>query len=264
MKLPPFDHSKNARKYDRFGEFYNELENRHYWGYNANPFIMLETGEFFISRGRFPPDKRHTYEGLNISIMGSADPLFAHLMNGKKLLTPDGDEVKRSWLNQETYQTLIIDHDTNHVVRSSWPNNSDFDKADTRIPPRLRKYASVYWAGEGEPPMGRKPLSLSAPHPKDDEAVAHVDSLVAACKAWNALADEAQEARTDTWAAHKPDGSTGKYIPNPYYIGVGPFVFNELLKMSFDTMTWGEKKRLALRGYWPRRLETEVTYLIIQ
>lgn len=56
MKLPEFNHAE--RKWDRFREFYNEIGVGVWFYQNTNPFIMLETGEFFLNRGRFAPDMR--------------------------------------------------------------------------------------------------------------------------------------------------------------------------------------------------------------
>lgn len=264
MKLPEFNHAE--RKWDRFREFYNEIGVGVWFYQNTNPFIMLETGEFFLNRGRFAPDMRKFYKDLNITIFGSTDPAWSSFLNQRsaRILTPDNQEVTKAWLTQGRYQTLIFDHDHNMVVRASDAGSWNSDQTDKRIPTRLRPVAGTYWAAAGEPPIGRAPIAVSEPDPLSKADREHVNGIIAACKAWNTLSEEANgKMENQAWSptVHKP----GSYerMPNPYYINPAPFTAAELLNLEYANLTWGEKKRIAQTLVKPRRKITEVTHLII-
>ena len=260
MKLPAFSHAAGDRKWDRFREFYNEVEvGQHYYN---NPFIMFETGEFIITRSRFNPTARKHYGRLNISLHGSTDARWSTFLKNKnaKLKTPDGDEVLFSWLNDGRYQTILVDHDSGRVVRCSI--DPDCDK---RIPARLRHCANVYFACDKEPPIGGKPLILTEPAQLTGIDKKHVDYIVSACKAWNTLAEEAQILQGANTSRMLYDYAKGQFYDNPHYIPSEKMPVEKLLNATYTDLTWSEKKQIVTKGVKHRRKITAdvVTHLNI-
>lgn len=260
MKLPDFNHAKGYRKFDRFGEFYNEVnEQAFWWGYNSAPFVLFETGEFILTQARFKPKRRGEYKHLGVSILASTDYDFAKMLKDRKLLTPDGDEVLPSWLNQKAYQSLWVDHDHNRVVRLGYGRGKEHREA---ITPRLRSYASLYYASGNDAPVGGGMIEVSRPSKLTKDERAHIDMLRAACKAWDAIAEEAK-VPAGVWPSQQYNYNGGKCEVNPYYYSSKPAPVGALLKLEYADMTYAQKKQLLNSGVTHRRDVTTFSHLTI-
>lgn len=260
MKLPDFNHTKGYRKFDRFGEFYNEVnEPNVWWGYNASPFVLFETGEFIVTQARFKPERRGDYDKLGISICASTDYFFAKLLQDRKLLTPDGDEVLPSWLNQKAYQSLWVDHDHNRIVRLQYDRGKAHRDA---ITPRLRDKATIYYASTKDMPVGGGMIEVNQPNKLTKDERAHLNMLRAACNAWNTIAEEAR-IPAGIWPNQPHIWENNEYKQNPYYFPPKPAPVGALLKLEYADMTWAQKKQLLMSGVTHRRDVTTVPYLTI-
>lgn len=259
MQLEPFNHS--TRRWDRFREFYNYIDVVNSRSYHYEPFIHLETGEVIITQGYYRPSYRRFYEKFNVGIFNSDDFRWSSQLKNKRLTTPDGDEVKMSWLNNRGAQHLWFDDATQVVVAM---HHATHDKVDKRIPARLRNNALVYYPAPNEQPIGASSISVTQVDKLNDDEKAHVRNIVAACKAWNTLSEEAQvpqDAYTNTWPHHPTTYSNGSWIANPYYYAKGPAPVSALLLRDFATMPWAERKQVAMNGILSRRKTTTFTHL---
>jgi len=204
MKLPPFDHSR--QEWDHYKRFHVD---------NGN-FVQLDTGELIctIHSPQPRPGVRREYRAYNLEIVGTND---SHL---PALKTKGGEIVKRAWLNRGAMQTLLIDRDTKHVVRLDgfFRNKREGDAFCARVPVNLRGRCAVYFAGEGQTPVG-SPVKVGKPTEYTKEEIAHAKTLVAACKVWHEM--------------EQPKVWTGKH----YNIG-------EMQKFTFADMT--EHQRIGV------------------
>jgi len=260
MKLEPFNHA--TKKWDRFKEFYNEVELISARSYYHAPFIQLETGEFIVTQGYYKPKYRRHYEAQNIAIANSDDYRWSGVLTQYKLTTPDGDIVKPSWLNNKGAQALWIDYDTNHVVHIQSPGYQQ--ERNKRIPKRLRDTAQVYYAAPDEAPIGACPIRVTEVDKLNRDEKDHVNSIRAACKAWNELSEEAKVNQPST--VHVPNvysPATRSYVSNPHYYSRQPMHVSDLLHLDFNTLDWQARKRVATCGVVSRKKTTEFTHLLL-
>ena len=121
--------------------------------YNLPPFVVFTTGEVICTT---PNPDRVKYHHLNVEVVATADDRCP------TLVTPDGLEVKKTWLDVNGMQTLLIDYDTKRVVRLDTTIPSELDTRPARFRDDGRLVRSrAYFPGPGLPPVGG-PVRLSA------------------------------------------------------------------------------------------------------
>ena len=261
MNLEPFNHAR--KQWDRFKEFYHPadlISSRYYY---HEPFIQFETGEFIVTQSYFKPRYRKLYEAFNVSIMHSDDWHWQKLLNDKRLTTPDGDEVKRSWLNNRGAHSLWIDHDSGHVV------DLGIDaKENQRIPKRFRTAAYVYYAAPNEAPISNGTIDVVEVDKLNADEKAHVSTLVAQCKAWDALSEEAKippGREHSIYSSTIYDANTRAYVTNQCFVPTAKVSVSYLLNeaKTFDDLIWQTRKRIVMRGIESRRKTTNFSHLIL-
>lgn len=257
MKLEPFNHS--AKRWDRFKEFYVNVSGGVRYDWHEGPFVQFESGEFIVTQAHYKPAERRLYKDLNVAIYSTNDFNWKVLLHSHKLTAPDGRRIKPTWLSQRGSQTLWVDHDSGHVVATGRMRLDN-----THIPKRFRSKAVVYYAAPDEAPIGSSPIDVSEVDMLDRQAKAHVMEIIAACKAWNALSEEAKVPlnwktdHTSVW-----DNVTLNYTRNQYFIPPSKIGVDVLLKTDFVSMTWQQRKQVALRGVKSVRKVTEYTHLLL-
>lgn len=257
MQFPEFNHTE--KKWDEFKEFHNNVTPYSTYNSYKTPFVLFESGEFIITSNYFSPSKRKQYQTLNLSLFMSRDMSWRSWLKPIKFTTPDGDEVKRSWLEVGGSQTLVHDHDSQRTVRlgSKWTDSS---KSNSLIPLRFRSVAYMYCAGKGEPPIGRSQVAIRQPDPLNKDERKHVHDLVAACKAWYDLSG-AKEKRWTT-LAQSYDSVRGFFSNNDNYVEPSRLPVEKLLTVDYNIMSDTLKVQLAKYGLKSRVKTTHVPYLI--
>ena len=223
MKLPAFDHAR--QEWDKYKRFHVGHGN----------FVQFDTNELICTIYPWQPRPivRRNYITFNFTVAGTRD---SHLPT---LKTPDGEIVPKAWVSRNTMQTLLIDHDTKRAVRLAGFGNHHGDKDKSwqaPIPVSLRGTCSAYFAGPGEPPVGRN-VTVSRPAKYTKDEIEHGRTLVAACRMWRELEQPTQRA----WEK---------------------YTLRTLLGMDFATMTPGQRATLAERGIYPSYDTTEYPYLL--
>jgi hypothetical protein len=223
MKLPAFDHAR--QEWDKYKRFHVVHGN----------FVQFDTNEMIctIYSWQPPVDVRRNYSTFNFTVAGTRD---SHLPT---LKTPDGEIVPKTWVSRNTMQTLLIDHDTKRAVRLAGFGNQHRDKDKSwqaPIPVSLRGTCSAYFAGPGEPPVGRT-VTVSRPAKYTKDEIEHGRTLVAACKMWRELEQ-----------------------PKPAFLQ--KCSLKELLAMDFTSMTACHRYSVAIHGITPTYDTTEYPYLL--
>lgn len=252
MQFPEFNHTE--RKWDEFKEFHNNITP---WHNNyKTPFVLFESGEFIITSNYFNPSKRKQYQTLNLSLFMTRDMSWRSWLKPIKFTTPDGDEIKRSWLEVGGSQTMVHDHDSQRTVRLGWTDSS---KSNALIPLRFRSIAYMYCAGKGEPPIGRSQVAIRQPDPLNKEENRHVRDLVAACKAWHDLSG----AKEKRWSAlaQSYNSVNGQFERNDNYVEPSRLPVEKLLAVDYNTMSDTLRVQLAKYGLKSRVKTTHVPYL---
>lgn len=255
MQLPEFNH--NEKQWDMFKEFHNNITP--YPSYNSYkpPFVLFESGEFIITSNYFNPHKRKPFTELGLTLFMTRDIPWRTWLKPLEFKTPDGDEIKRSWLEVGGSQTLVHDHDTKQVVSLGWV---DSHKTNDHIPLRFRSIAYVYCAGKGEPLIGRGPVKIRQPDPLSKDERKHVQTIKNACKVWYELSG----AKEKRWghAAQLYNAMSGKFEPQENHVVYGKLEVEKLLALEFNDMPDNIRVQLAKYGLKSRVKTTEVPYLI--
>lgn len=218
-----YDHTR--AQFDRFRAFHHDAA--------APGFTVFDTGEIICTQHWFKPGQRRHYS-TNVCIVGTRDT-----ENLPKLMTPDGEPVKPSWLSDGHSQMLVVDYDTKHVVRISWRGNNK-----ESIPKRLHGHAYVYFPGSGQRPVSIANIRVSRPD-LDKAKRAHIRELKDACRVWTELSPEASEAkRSNVWPRCA-------------------MTFEQVKDKTFFTLSNFDRVRMALYGVAPLRIVTEYTHLLL-
>jgi len=166
MKLPPFDHTR--AQWDRYKAF-------HIW--HTPSFVQFDTGELAFVGSNVRREHRRYYPEFDLTIFDST-----HIPDNIKLRTPEGEEVKSTWLSQAGHQLLLSDHGSRRVVAIGRL------KDNKQVPERLRKHAKAYINGLDGELVGAE-VYLNKPVIEPPEVVEHLKNLRAASKAWLAMTD---------------------------------------------------------------------------
>lgn len=191
MKLLNFDVNRQHVRWDRYRAFHlgydgTPTATNHY--YMVPPFIQFDTGELVCALHSPNPGQRRHYSDLNLEVRATADA------DCPSLTLPDGTKLAKTWLDDGGQQHLLIDHDSNRVVRLDKP------MGEGRMPLRFYRsdYSgcglplfSAYFAGEGAPPVGG-PVAVNRPYQKvlSPEQVEHVQTIALTAKAGMTLTDD--------------------------------------------------------------------------
>lgn len=173
MQLPQFDHTKCS--WDRYRAFHIPLGASREWYADSAPFVQFDTGELIVRHYYFKPAERRYYPEMNLTVVSTTDAKCP------ELTTPDGEEIKKSWLTHKGAQQLIIDHDTRRAVYIGRADKS-------QIPERFKEGCSVYFAGALRTPCDTKVI-VHKPKKLTPDERQHVETIRAACKAWAQLAE---------------------------------------------------------------------------
>lgn len=127
------------------------------------PFIIFDTGEVVCTTSAPDPDWRREYPLLGVRLVSTADK---HL---PQLTTAEGRSVPKAWLNECGMQYLLIDYETRRVVAlqnetaaimaARIPRRFCYTLSHhyrTDKPPTLNPRISVWFPGEGYPPVGHR------------------------------------------------------------------------------------------------------------
>ena len=173
MQLPDFEHS--MAWWDKFRAFHRCFGMRNTWTIDG-PIVHFDTGEAMVTRSKWDPDDRKTYNDLRIQVLGTNDDTLRKFFLVEDLERP----VPKSWVTREGTQTLWLDLDHEMAVALDAPMTADTME---RVPLRLRPHAKVYYTGEDQPPIGG-PIIVSRPktHPKG--LLEHVKGIESACTVW--------------------------------------------------------------------------------
>lgn len=170
MKLPSFDLS-NAQ-WDKYKAFHISHGPS---GYGGSGFVQFDTGELIVTAYKFKPDTRHLYENFNIRVVSTKDrdcPSFT---------TPDGERCRKAWLSHFGQNVLVLDLDTGFAVRLGYTLINE-----KRVPLRLRRYATAYFSGPGEQPIGSE-IVVYKPYPWTTKEREYAQTMIAASRAWIGL-----------------------------------------------------------------------------
>lgn len=146
--------------------------------------VQFDTGELLVQcHGNPRPDARQRYDDLDVSVWATGDSELP------ALTLTDGANVPVTWLQQQSAQTLLIDHGTGHVVRLDGTHNDYKSSHDPRIPVRFRSVsgAITWFAGAGCPPVAPRTVRVSAPTRYTVDEQRHARSLQHASIAWWAI-----------------------------------------------------------------------------
>jgi hypothetical protein len=220
MKLPPFETSR--MRWDLYNQF-------HQTPCGIPWMTQFITGEVICTAGRLDPYDHKGYSECHIRVIGTGDSQYP------QLYSPDGEPLLKAWLSDEGQQTLILDLDTHRVARVA---GRQWGFRDTRIPVWLRGRCTMYWAGPAEPAIGI-PINVSKPFKWDRDEWGHIESMRAACEAWE-----------------KIEGGL------PRYVGGGLAGWEDILGYkSFKDIPEDTRWRVARHGIKKRRNVTEHEFL---
>lgn len=149
MRLP--DWSDKKQRWDKYRQFHIGVTPVSLTSttvpYAEPPFVMFDSGEVIATSGAPNPNVRCAYPMLGVTLVATGDAKCP------ALTTADGAKVPKAWLNDNGQQYLLIDHDTGRAVRTdAYYNASPLVSADCY----WAKAAAAYFAGPGQPPIGRK------------------------------------------------------------------------------------------------------------
>lgn len=136
--------------FDRYNAFYKPMPKDNYYA----DFALFETGELRVNLVRPRPHERRFYPELNIEIYGTSD-------GGRQFTTPDGRPVKKTWLDRDGMQYLLIDYDTNRAVRLVRWSDPEREPFDAQLPVHLQKAGAVI-PFQGAFPQGGN-IAISVP-----------------------------------------------------------------------------------------------------
>lgn len=234
MKLPKFDF--DVAQWDRYKAFHINYPPTDY----SAKLTQFSTGELIVHELATKSDNRKDYPLFGLRIVGTDDdkcPLFK---------TPDGEVLKRSWLNHKGQQVMLIDEDHGTAVRLE---HRTFGEG--RVPVHLRGKCLAYFPGVGEPAVAGKPL-VDRPRIITKEERTYCDDLLATCKAWDTLREKQEpmkqpSTRRDQWALEM-----SKPIP-----------ISDMLGLAFGKMSNDVRQRLAQRGWTNEVVRTEYDRLVV-
>ena len=230
MKTPAFNHA--AKQWDTYKAFHNNLHGR--WHGNGL-FVLFESGEWMVTRGRLRPNERRTYDGFNVALTYTKDAHF-------QFTTPDGENVPTAWLTQGGSQALMVDLDTKRAYALATYYKHDGCVKDQL--PAHAKQASLYVAGPKATPTTHHGIELARP----DKAFTKEN------KAWM------NDVRAVCTAKYRISGST-YYVPSYKYK-----LTDTALSMSVEEFCAqirdADTNVIAVNGFQPRRVVTKVPFLI--
>ena len=172
MKLPEFN--MNEAKWDYFRAFY--IRRGPGYDYNNQPIVQFDTGEVIVTKSRWEPDIRKTYEQWNVGVYATTDDYTS-----LKLCVPGTEKpLPKAWLSRDGLQTLWVDYDHKLAVRIDKKIAADTMK---RIPERFRSSVNVYYGGKDDTPLGA-PIEVSRPKKHHPSLVDHCEGIKAACAVW--------------------------------------------------------------------------------
>lgn len=213
---------------------YREFHQRQRYGYHR-----FATGELI----NVIPAPNTNHRGKQ-SCVGVTTVLASNApeLRGFHLETPDGRKVPQAWLNlPQAGEHLVLDYTYGRAVGLMTYQQS---KNDARLPVRFRGKAYAFWAGEGEPPVGRD-ITLWRPLDAGEKACAK--QFEDQCRAYAGL--------------HNLD-----LKPKPWRDDAVPFArvmhYGSLAGMADNEHRKDIVKRVCEYGIQPRRYET-VSYLKI-
>lgn len=113
MKLPAWD-EKHVR-WDKYEAFHMAINNAgllcQTGTWLTNVFTVFDDGQVLCMLSSLNPDQRHKYAELDVTLVATGDK------DCPTLCTPDGEVVKKAWLNDNGMQHLLIDHASGRAVR---------------------------------------------------------------------------------------------------------------------------------------------------
>jgi hypothetical protein len=155
MKLP--DWNKQYVRWDQYEAFHMGLDGKRgltqtgAWMYPT--FVIFDDGQLWCRLSHPDPHDRHDYPELNVTLVSSNDKACP------TLFTPDGEQVKKAWLNDDGMQCMLIDHDSGRAVRLAGHS----DKIATTLPiEKPEACIGAWFASDKELPVGA-PIALRRP-----------------------------------------------------------------------------------------------------
>lgn len=244
MHLPEFNHQQKG--WDKYREFH--VEHKSGW---ENVFIQFESGEVIcVNRCERDPDKRRHYREFNLQIVGTNDDKCPRLM------TPDGEELKKAWLNQDGQQILLVDLCSGRATclkgytyygQSRRDNIPDWVR---RIPVRFRGKCCAYIPGDQEHAISAE-IEVSKPRKWTEEERTRIESFRAAIKAERSLLTDG-----------KPEQMEIKSFNLPEHFRCS-MSMQDAMRQSLDEWSANKKQQLLTFGVEPPRIETKYPYLLI-
>lgn len=237
MQLPDFEHKR--QRWDYYKTFHVNHGHGHYaYGTGIGAFVQFVTGELIVTTGDWLPDRRRFYRDLNITVMSTADENCPALYHNGTLVT-------KAVLNRNGQQILLIDHDTKQAVRI----DGRFSKhTKLPVPPWLWDKCYAYFAGPGQPPVGKQ-IRLMTPKQRTAEEREHVRDLIKASQMW--VQHEERQVR----ASWNYGGATIKNMKD----------YNFLLKCKFSDLDSEDREYLSMDlGFTPEYTTVMADYLTIK
>lgn len=236
---------------------------------------FTETGEYVINtpgQADVAPALRREYAWTGVAVYRVTDAL---LYQRFALHTPDGEPVKRAWLEAgRAAQLLLCDYACDRAVLLHHPRHllkSHTIPLDGR-PEWTYGLNGVYYNTAASMPQPLGPVLYDRPAPQTLQQKRHVASLKAAADAWKLLtADEVQyvgetfitfKAGSALDQAWRTPTAVSTTYPRPF-VRSGGLYPSELYGKTLGDLDYHQLATLAYRGVTPDRAEHQVPYLTL-
>jgi len=227
MQHKPFNELPGQRYWDRYCAFYKEFHTDYHSTHGL--FSLFETGELRVNYAAPSPNLRFHDKTFNIELYSTRDGYH-------KFITPDGEDIKKTWLFHYGTQYLLIDHDTKRAVRLSYNRNPGrFSDAPNNL-----KDSAAYIPRAGANPVGA-PIKVSSPRPENFKEISQwCDEVVKTCETIERVApyDYSEGGVYGWWSSERPRVPTQDMLallPAEYVHSLSPKLIKHIATYKFNT-----------------------------